>query len=152
MYATQAAEVEVDPRSGRVKVLRIASAHDVGKPINPCLIEGQIQGALAMGIGTTLFEQMELEEGSVMNPSFTGYKIPSALDVPEMIPIIVEEPHRQGPYGAKGLGEPALAPTAAAIANAIYAASGVRIKDLPITPEKILEGLEKRRKDEKEGE
>ena len=152
MYATQAAEVEVDPRSGRVKVLRIASAHDVGKPINPCLIEGQIQGALAMGIGTTLFEQMELEEGNVMNPSFVDYRIPTALDVPQMIPIIVEEPHRQGPYGAKGLGEPALAPTAAAIANAIYAASGVRIKDLPITPEKILEGLEKRRKDEKEGE
>jgi carbon-monoxide dehydrogenase large subunit len=151
MYATQAAEVEVDPCSGRLKVLRIASAHDVGKPINPRLIEGQIQGALAMGIGTTLFEQMELEEGKVMNPSFTDYRIPSALDVPEMIPIIVEEPHREGPYGAKGLGEPALAPTAAAIANAIYAASGVRIKDLPITAEKILEGLKKRRGDEKEG-
>jgi len=151
MYATQAAEVEVDPRSGRVRVLRIASAHDVGKPINPRLIEGQIQGALAMGIGTTLLEQMELEEGKVMNPSFTDYRVPSSLDVPEMIPILVEEPHRQGPYGAKGLGEPALAPTAAAIANAVYAASGVRIKELPITPEKILEGLKKRRGNEKEG-
>ncbi|MDH4266570.1 MAG: xanthine dehydrogenase family protein molybdopterin-binding subunit [Deltaproteobacteria bacterium] len=144
MYATQAAEVEVDPRSGRIKVLRISSAHDVGKSIHPVAIEGQIQGALVMGVGTALWEEMELEEGKVKNPSFAEYKLPSALDAPEMIPIIVEELHAQGPYGAKGLGEPALAPTAAAIANAIYAAIGVRIKDLPITPEKILEGLRKK--------
>lgn len=144
MYATQAAEVEVDPRSGRVKVLRISSAHDVGKSIHPVAIEGQIQGALVMGVGTALFEEMELEKGRVKNPSFAEYKLPSALDTPEMIPIIVEELHAQGPYGAKGLGEPALAPTAAAIANAIYAAVGVRVKDLPITPEKILEGLRKK--------
>ncbi len=141
MYATQAAEVEVDPRSGRVKILRISSAHDVGKSIHPISIEGQIQGALVMGVGTAIFENMELEDGKVKNPNFAEYKLPSALDAPEMIPIIVEEPHAQGPFGAKGLGEPALAPTAAAIANAIYAAVGVRIKNLPITPEKILEGL-----------
>jgi carbon-monoxide dehydrogenase large subunit len=144
MYATQAAEVEVDPRSGRVKILRISSAHDVGKSIHPVSIEGQIQGALVMGVGTALFEEMELENGKVKNPNFAEYKLPSALDAPEMIPIIVEEPHNQGPFGAKGLGEPALAPTAAAIANAIYAAVGVRIKDLPITPEKILGGLRKK--------
>jgi len=148
MYATQAAEVEVDPRSGRVRVLRISSAHDVGKSIHPVSIEGQIEGALVMGVGTALYEEMELERGKVKNASFTDYKLPSALDTPEMIPIIVEEPHNQGPFGAKGLGEPALAPTAAAIANAIYAAVGVRIKDLPITPEKILEGLEKKRRKE----
>jgi carbon-monoxide dehydrogenase large subunit len=146
MYATQAAEVEVDPRTGRVKVLRISSAHDVGRSIHPLSIEGQIEGALVMGVGTALFEEMELEEGRVKNRSFAEYKIPSALDAPEMIPIIIEEPHSQGPYGAKGLGEPALAPTAAAIANAIYAAIGVRIKDLPLTPEKILEGLKKKEK------
>ena len=144
MYATQAAEVEVDPRSGRVKILRISSAHDVGKSIHPISIEGQIQGALVMGVGTAIFENMELEDGKVKNPNFAEYKLPSALDAPEMIPIIVEEPHAQGPFGAKGLGEPALAPTAAAIANAIYAAVGVRIKNLPITPEKILEGLRKK--------
>ncbi|MBM4331567.1 MAG: xanthine dehydrogenase family protein [Deltaproteobacteria bacterium] len=144
MYAAQAAEVEVDPRSGRVKVLRISSAHDVGKSIHPVAIEGQIQGALVMGVGTALYEEMELEKGRVKNPNFAEYKLPSALDAPEMIPIIVEELHTQGPYGAKGLGEPALAPTAAAIANAIYAAVGVRIKDLPITPEKILEGLRRK--------
>lgn len=146
MYATQAAEVEVDPRTGRVKVLRISAAHDVGRAIHPQSIEGQVEGALVMGVGTALFEKMELEEGRVKNRSFADYKIPSALDAPEMIPIIVEEPHSRGPYGAKGLGEPALAPTAAAIANAIYAAVGVRIKDLPITPEKILEGLKKGQK------
>ncbi len=146
MYATQAAEVEVDPRTGRVKVLRISAAHDVGRSIHPQSIEGQIEGALVMGVGTALFEKMELEEGRVKNRSFADYKIPSALDAPEMIPIIVEEPHSRGPYGAKGLGEPALAPTAPAIANAIYAAVGVRIKDLPITPEKILEGLKKGKK------
>ena len=141
MYASQAAEVEVDPRSGRVKILRISSAHDVGKSIHPVSIEGQIQGALVMGVGTALFEEMKMENGKVKNPNFAEYKLPSALDAPEMIPVIVEEPHNQGPFGAKGLGEPALAPTAAAIANAIYAAVGVRIKDLPITPEKILAGL-----------
>ncbi len=144
MYATQAAEVEVEPRSGRVKILRISSAHDVGKSIHPISIEGQIQGALVMGVGTALFEEMELEDGKVKNSNFAAYKLPSALDAPEMIPIIVEEPHSQGPFGAKGLGEPALAPTAAAIANAIYAAVGVRVKDLPITPEKILEGLRRK--------
>jgi CO/xanthine dehydrogenase Mo-binding subunit len=143
MYAAQAAEVEVDPRSGRVKILRISSAHDVGRSIHPVSIEGQIQGALVMGVGTAIFEEMELEDGKVKNPNFAEYKLPSALDAPEMIPIIVEEPHNQGPFGAKGLGEPALAPTAAAIANAIYSAVGVRIKDLPITPEKVLEGLRK---------
>ncbi len=138
LYATQAAEVEVNPRTGQVKVLRISSAHDLGKTIHPVLVQGQIQGALLMGIGTALFEEMELDHGQVKNRTFAEYKLPSALDAPKMIPLFVEEPHRQGPYGAKGLGEPALAPTAAALSNAIYAAVGVRIKHLPITPEKIL--------------
>jgi carbon-monoxide dehydrogenase large subunit len=146
MYATQAAEVEVDPSTGKVTVLRIASAHDVGKAIHPTSCEGQIQGALTMGIGGAFYEEMELEKGKVKNRSFAGYKIPTALDVPEMIPILVEEPHHEGPYGAKGLGEPALAPTAASIANAIEAAVGIRIKDLPITPEKILDELRKKEK------
>jgi carbon-monoxide dehydrogenase large subunit len=146
MYATQAAEVEVDPSTGKVTILRIASAHDVGKAIHPTSCEGQIQGALVMGIGSTLYEEMELEEGRVKNRSLAEYKIPTALDVPEMIPVLVEEPHHEGPYGAKGLGEPALAPTAAAIANAIDAAVGIRIKNLPITPERILEALCKREK------
>ena len=141
MYATQAAEVEVNPRTGQVKILRMSSAHDVGQVPPPRSIEGQIQGALVMGVGITFFEDMDVREGRAQNHDFADYKIPSALDAPEVIPIIVEAPNRNGPFGAKGLGEPALAPTAAAIANAIYAAAGVRIKDLPITPEKILAGL-----------
>ncbi|HXZ37277.1 MAG TPA: xanthine dehydrogenase family protein molybdopterin-binding subunit, partial [Thermodesulfobacteriota bacterium] len=141
MYATQAAEVEVNPRTGQVKVLRLTSAHDVGRALHPVSIEGQIQGALVMGIGTTLFEDLDMREGKAQNHNFSSYKLPSALDIPEMIPIIVEAPDRNGPYGAKGLGEPALSPTAASIANAIHAATGVRVKDLPITPEKILAGL-----------
>jgi CO/xanthine dehydrogenase Mo-binding subunit len=151
MYATQAAEVEVNPRTGQVKILRMTSAHDVGRSLHPVSIEGQIQGALIMGIGTTLFEDMDIREGRAQNHDFAAYRLPSALDAPEMIPIIVEAPNRNGPYGAKGLGEPALSATAAAIANAIYAATGVRIKDLPITPEKILAGLSQKEKNEEKG-
>ena len=146
MYATQAAEVEVNPRTGQVKILRMSSAHDVGRALHPVSIEGQIQGALVMGIGITFFEDMDVREGRAQNHDFASYKLPSVLDAPEMIPIIVEAPNRNGPYGAKGLGEPALSPTAAAIANAIYAATGVRIKDLPITPEKVLAGLAQKEK------
>jgi CO/xanthine dehydrogenase Mo-binding subunit len=141
MYVAQAAEVEVDEETGKVKVLKIVSAHDVGKAINPAACEQQIEGALGMGIGTALMEEIKLENGKTMNPNFTDYKLPTSLDMPEMVPIMVETIHKQGPYGAKGLGEPALAPTAPAIANAIHNAVGVRIKDLPITPDKVLKAL-----------
>ncbi len=141
MYAAQAAEVEVDEETGKVKVLRIASAHDVGKAINPSACEQQIEGALATGIGTTLMEEIKIDRGKTLNPNFVDYKVPTSLDMPEMIPILVEATHERGPYGAKGLGEPALAPTAPAIANAIYDAVRVRIKDLPITPDKVLKAL-----------
>ena len=145
MYAAQAAEVEVDEETGKVKVLKIVSAHDVGKAINPAACEQQIEGALGMGVGTALMEEIKLENGKTMNPNFTDYKLPTSLDMPEMVPIMVETIHEQGPYGAKGLGEPALAPTAPAIANAIYNAVGVRIKDLPITPDKVLKALKEKR-------
>ena len=141
MYAAQAAEVEVDEQTGKVNVLRIASAHDVGKAINPSACEQQIEGALATGVGTTLMEEIKIELGKTLNPNFVDYKVPTSLDMPEMIPILVEATHERGPYGAKGLGEPALAPTAPAIANAIYDAVGVRIKELPITPDKVLKAL-----------
>jgi CO/xanthine dehydrogenase Mo-binding subunit len=141
MYAAQAAEVEVDEQTGKVNVLRIASAHDVGKAINLSACEQQIEGALATGVGTTLMEEIKIELGKTLNPNFVDYKVPTSLDMPEMIPILVEATHERGPYGAKGLGEPALAPTAPAIANAIYDAVGVRIKELPITPDKVLKAL-----------
>jgi carbon-monoxide dehydrogenase large subunit len=149
MYGAQAAEVEVDQETGQIKVLRIAAAHDVGKAINPLTCEGQIEGALAMGMGVTLTEEMILKEGRVLNANFHDYKIPTAMDVAEFIPIIVEAPHREGPFGAKGLGEPALAPTAAAIANAVFDAVGIRMKDQPLTQERVLSALRKKENDNK---
>lgn len=148
MYAAQAAEVEVDTETGLVKVLKLTAAHDVGKVINPTLCSGQIEGALVFGLGGALWEEMLLKEGDAMNPNFHDYKLSSAMDIPELAPIMVEEPHGEGPYGAKGVGEPALAPTAPAIANAVFNAIGIRIKDLPLTPEKVLKAL-KEKKSEK---
>jgi carbon-monoxide dehydrogenase large subunit len=141
MYATHVADVEVDLETGRVKVLRMVAAHDVGKAINPVGVEAQIEGGVVQGLGATLSEELLVQDGVVLNPSFVEYKIPTALDVPEIMPIIVEAPHEDGPYGAKGLAEVVLAPTSAAVANALFNATGVRITDLPITPEKVLRGL-----------
>lgn len=138
MFATQAAELEVDPETGKIEILKIVAAHDVGKAINPQTCEQQIEGAVATGVGTTIFEEIILNErGETLNSSFTDYRIPTALDIPPIVPIIVEEPHREGPYGAKGLGEPGLTATAPCIANALYNAIGVRFNDIPITPEKV---------------
>lgn len=144
MYASQAAEVELDTETGQARVLKITAAHDLGKAINPQTCEGQIEGALVMGTGYALFEEILQREGRVLNPSFMDYRVPTALDAPRMVPILVEERHKEGPLGAKGLGEPGLAPTAAAIANAVFNAVGVRIKDLPLTPEKVLQALRER--------
>jgi len=144
MYATQAAEVAVDEESGRVRVLRMSAAHDVGKAINPLNCAAQIEGGVVMGIGSALHEEMVIDEsGKVRNPSFLDYHLVTSLDCPEMIPIIVECPEPQGPYGAKGLGEPGLAPTPAAIGNAVADAIGVRIYDLPLKPENVFWALQK---------
>ena len=137
MYGAQAAEVEVDAETGKIQVIRITSAHDVGKAIHPLNCEGQIEGALAMGTGIVLTEELIVEEGKVLNPRFHDYKICNAVDVPEFTPIIVEAHHREGPFGAKGLGEPALAPTAAAISNALFDAIGLRIKNQPLNMERV---------------
>lgn len=141
VFATQVAEVEVDTETGEVEVLKIVAAHDCGKAINPLLVEGQIEGGIAMGLGFGLMEEMVLEEGRVKNPQFTDYILPTALDMPEVEVIIVEDPVSTGPYGAKGVGEPSLIPTTPAVINAIQDAVGVRIRDLPATPSKILAAL-----------
>ncbi len=151
MYATQAAEVAVDEESGRVRLLRMSAAHDVGKAINPLNCVAQIEGGVAMGIGSALHEEMVIDKtGKVRNPSFLDYHLVTSLDVPKMIPIIVECPEPEGPYGAKGLGEPGLAPTPAAIGNAVADAFGVRVYDLPLKPENVYwairEQEEKRRR------
>jgi CO/xanthine dehydrogenase Mo-binding subunit len=141
MYASHVADVEVDTETGRVRVLRIVAAHDVGHAINPAGVEAQIEGGVVQGLGATLHEEMLVRDGVVTNPSLVEYKLPTTRDVPEIVPIIVEDPHGEGPYGAKGLGEPVLAASSPAIANAVFNATGVRITDLPITPERVYRAL-----------
>ena len=141
MYGAQAAEVEVDAETGSVKVLRLVAAHDVGRAINPKTCEQQLEGALAMGLGCTLIEEVALDEGKFLNPTLVDYHICSTLDVPDLTARVVEVPHPDGPFGAKGVGEPALAPTAAAIANAICDAVGIPFNNLPLTPEVVWAAL-----------
>ncbi len=142
VYATQIAEVEVDTETGEVVILRMVAAHDAGTVINPMLLEGQIAGGIAQGIGMALTEEVKLREGRTLNPGLMDYTLPTTLDVPEIQYCHVQTSDKAGPYGAKCVGEPALVPTAPAILNAIYDATGVRIYDLPATPEKILRAIE----------
>jgi len=142
MYATHVADVEVDTETGQVKVLRVVAAHDAGRIINPDGAEAQIEGGVVQGLGATLHEEMIVKDGIVLNPTFAEYKIPATMDVPEIVPVFIETEHDEGPYGAKGLGEPVLAPISPAIANAVFDAVGVRVTSLPITPEKVLRGLQ----------
>ena len=136
------AEVEVDIETGQVKVVKLVVAHDIGRAINPAIVEGQIQGAALQGIGYTLTEDLLLtKDGKIPNPNFTDYKIPSTLEVPDIEVILVESNDPTGPFGAKGVGEQGLVNVAPAIANAIYSAIGKRFKELPITPETILRVL-----------
>lgn len=140
------AEVEVDIETGEVKVLQIVIAHDIGKAINPMAVEGQLEGAIAQGVGFCLIEDYVInrDTGAVVTDNFTSYKIPSALDLPECEVILIEKADPTGPAGAKGVGESGFVTIPAAIANAIYDAIGVRMRELPITPEKILEALKTR--------
>jgi CO/xanthine dehydrogenase Mo-binding subunit len=143
-FGTQIAEVEVDTETGKVEVLRIVAAQDVGRAINPRSVEGQIEGAIGQGVGYSLLEEINLDSGKITNPAFSSYLIPTVLDMPKIESHIVEAPEPTGPFGAKGVGEPAMLSTAPAILNAIYDAIGVRIDDLPATPEKILEALHRK--------
>jgi len=142
IYATQVADVEVDTDTGEVTVLRVGAAHDCGKAINPKNVEQQIEGAIAQGMGYAIMEEVVLQKGITTTPSLTKYLLPTSQDVPEVNTYLVEDPDPKGPFGAKGIGEGAIIPTAAAIVNAVYDAIGVRIFSLPITPEKILAALE----------
>ncbi len=145
MFATHAAEVEVDTETGVVKVIKVAAAHDVGRAINPVTCEQQIEGSVVMGLSNALFEELKMENGRILNDSLADYKLATVLDMPEIVPIIVEAPHREGPFGAKGVGEPAAGAMAPAIANAIFDAVGIRIKDLPITAEKVWAALKEKK-------
>ena len=142
-FGAQAVEVAVDRETGVIKLIRVASAHDVGKAINPLAVIGQIQGGIMMGLGYALLEGLVFEEGRIMNANFADYKIPTIRDIPAATPIIVERNYASEPYGAKGVGEMSVFGIAPAIANAIARATGVRIKELPMSAEKLLEQLDK---------
>jgi xanthine dehydrogenase molybdenum-binding subunit len=140
-FGAQAAEVEVDMETGKVRVLKIVAAHDVGRAINPMYVEGQIEGGLQMGIGYALTEELQVREGRVLNPTFLDYRVPTALDMPPIETVIVETDDPEGPFGAKGVGEMGGTPTAPAIANAIYDAIGVRLTQVPMTAERVLHAI-----------
>jgi carbon-monoxide dehydrogenase large subunit len=143
----QAVDLEVDTETGKIELLRVASAFDVGKAINPDQVRAQMEGGVVQGASTTLLEQLRLDEGFPINASFTDYRIASTMDMPgENISIIVEVPQDDGPWGARGIGEHSMVPTAPAIANALTDAAGLRILDLPLSAERVFNALR-----EKEG-
>ena len=145
-FGAQFAEVEVDLETGQTKVLRLVAAHDVGRAINPMLVEGQVEGALHHGLGFALTEGLETDPatGKTLNPTFGDYRLNTAVDMPQIEALLVEVPDETGPFGAKGVGENGNLATAAAIANAIYDATGIRLTDLPLTDQKVLEALKRR--------
>ena len=124
-----------------MNVLKLTSAFDVGRAINPDLVKGQIIGGGVMGVGFALTENLKLRDGRILNSSFADYRLLRACDVPEILPIIVESNEPTGPFGAKGIGEGCMVNVASAISNAICHATGVRLTDLCMTPDMILEGL-----------
>jgi CO/xanthine dehydrogenase Mo-binding subunit len=138
VFGCQVAEVEVDTVTGEVQVLGIWAAHDVGRAVNPQGVEGQIEGGIVQALGQALMEDYELKDGHTSTSGFAKYILPTSLDVPRVNSIIIEDPDPIGPLGVKGIGEPAMVPTIPAVMNAIYDAVGVRIFDLPATPEKVL--------------
>jgi xanthine dehydrogenase molybdenum-binding subunit len=142
-FVAQFAEVAVDSSTGQVTLLRLLTAQDVGRAINPDIVAGQAQGAAHQGIGYALYEDLQVdgETGSVLNGLFMDYRVPTSMDAPTSEVILVEEPDPSGPFGAKGAGEPGIIPTAPAIANAIFHATGASMTQLPMTPERVLAAL-----------
>ena len=144
-FAAQAAEVSVDPETGEVRVLNFVSAHDVGTILNPMGHQGQIDGSVIQGVGYALMEELGLEDGRVTTLSFGDYKIPTIKDIPSMQTVLLEPSGGVGPYNIKGIGENPIATVAPAIANAVEDAVGVRIRELPITSEKVYRALKGRK-------
>ena len=143
-YGAHAVEVSVDVDTGEVEVLKSVAAHDVGQCINPAAVEGQMQGGAQNGQGYALSEEMLYQEGRLVTPSFSEYLMPTAMDMPKVECIILESRSGVGPYGAKGIGEPAMTAVAPAIANAVADAIGVRVFEMPITPERVVNALKRR--------
>jgi CO/xanthine dehydrogenase Mo-binding subunit len=142
-FMTTIADVEVDPETGQVEVLNLVTAHDCGKALNPVIVEGQLIGGALMGMGYALWEEMPAGEGRVLTPTLTEYLAPTSIDIPRVCkPVIVEDPLDTGPYGAKGVGEHATDCVPSGIINALRAATGARIHELPATPERIYWALQ----------
>jgi CO/xanthine dehydrogenase Mo-binding subunit len=141
VFGCQVAEVEVDTVTGEVQVLGMWAVHDVGRAVNPRGVEGQIEGGIVQALGQGLMEDYRIENGRTTTPGFAKYILPTALDVPHVTSVILEDPDPIGPLGVKGIGEPAMVPTIPAIMNAIYDAVGVRITSLPATPERVLAAI-----------
>jgi CO/xanthine dehydrogenase Mo-binding subunit len=146
IFGTQVAEVEVDEETGWVRVKRVTSAHDLGRAINPILLEGQVEGGVVQGLGWALSEGVVFEGGRFLNANLTDYKLFTSMDAPKIDSIWIETDDPNGPFGSKGISEGASIPTASAIVNAIYNAIGVRCNSLPIAPEQILKAIKKRNK------
>jgi CO/xanthine dehydrogenase Mo-binding subunit len=141
-FAAHVAEVAVDMDTGRVTVEHMTAVHDSGQIINPLTAEGQVEGGVVQGLGWAVSEELVFDGGQVLNPNFYDYRIPTIVDAPNIDVQFVDESEPNDPYGAKGLGEPAIVPTAAAVANAVAHALGSRIGSLPITPAKVIEALD----------
>jgi CO/xanthine dehydrogenase Mo-binding subunit len=141
-FSAQLCEVEVDMETGQVSLLKWATAQDAGFAVNPLNVAGQMQGGTTQGIGIGLAEEMIYDDqGRLRNPSLLDYRMPTAMDTPAIDPIICEVPSEEGPYGARGVGEPSIVPGVSAIANAVADAIGVRVTEAPVTPERILRAL-----------
>jgi CO/xanthine dehydrogenase Mo-binding subunit len=143
-YGTHAVELAVDQETGEVQVLKLIACFDVGRAINPLSVEGQLEGGAIYGMGYGLTEEVILEKGVTLTPSFSEYLLPTSMDIPDVETILIESGDGVGPFGAKGVGEPSVCSVAPAIANALYDAVGIRIYDLPLTPEKVLKALKEK--------
>jgi carbon-monoxide dehydrogenase large subunit len=142
LFAALVVEVEVDEDTGKVEVVEAWAAHDVGRAINPGAVEGQIQGGLVQGFGLALFEELLWDDGRLINPTMMDYKVPGAMDVPyEIHAIILEDPEKTGPFGARGVGEIPLNLAAPAICNAIEHAIGRKVTTIPATGERVLRAM-----------
>ena len=149
VYGTHIAEIEVDTETGIIDVTRYVAVHDCGRAINPMLLTGQIEGGISMGLGQAMFEDMKEDPrtGALLNNSFTDYLLPTSMDMPkEMICDFVEYPDDEAPFGALGIGEATPCPVSPAISNALYDAIGVRIYDLPMSPQNVLKAIAEKRK------
>jgi xanthine dehydrogenase molybdenum-binding subunit len=146
IFGAQFVEVEVNTETGEIKIPKFIAVHDVGRAINPTIVEGQIEGGVVQGLGMALMEELkiDMDTGRYVTTDFLNYNVPRSTDNPKELAVrYVETLDPHGPYGAKSVGEAPMVPTPAAVANAVYSAIGVRIRELPITPERILEAIDK---------